>query len=86
MIYNYIHDLFIEFFIDPSVLPVEFQPLIYLIELWGVFLFFKACLWPVVFLFNLLQTTTKNILDKGNEWRPEWTRKQKRSLRNKEED
>jgi hypothetical protein len=86
MIYEWIHEIFTTFFIDPAVLPLDFQPLLYFVELWAVLLFFRACLSPLVALFNFLGKLSRDIIGKQEEWRPEWTRKQKRSLRNEEED
>lgn len=81
MIYDYIHEIVTTLLVDVSDIPVDFQPLIYLFELYGVFIFMKWALLPVRALIEWSKMLSKGIINQ-KEWRPEWTRKQKRSLRN----
>lgn len=81
MIYDYIHEIVTTLLVDVSDIPLDFQPLIYLFELYGVFIFMKWALLPVRALIEWGKMLSKGIINQ-KEWRPEWVRKQKRSLRN----
>lgn len=81
MIYDYIHEIVTTLLVDVSDIPLDFQPLIYLFELYGVFIFMKWALLPVRALIEWGKMLSKDIINQ-KEWRNEWVRKQKRSLRN----
>jgi len=85
MIYDYIHNMVSNFLIDYTSLSPDLQVIVQLIELYGVFIFMKWALLPVRALIEWGRSLSRSIYDK-KEWRAEWVRKQKRSLRRENDD
>lgn len=85
MIYDYIHDIVTTFLIDTTLLPTEWQTIVFMFELWGLFIFFKWCLIPVTSVLRWLSILSKDIFAsklQGEEgWRDTWTRKKKKGNR-----
>ena len=86
MIYEYIHEIVSTLFIDLDALPESYKIFVYLFEFWGCFIFFKWAIMPLRYVIEGLKMISKTIVSDHSEWRPEWTRKQKRSLRNNDQD
>ena len=80
MIYNYIHQLF-QVFIDLETFPSDYIFIVYFFEIWAVLIFFKWSLVPLKALIDWATRLSKGLRSIPSDWRPEWTRKQKRSLK-----
>lgn len=85
MLYDWIHEIVCTFFIDVNILPENLKIFVYFFEFWGLLILFKWFLMPVRMLIEWASLLSRSILNK-TEWRPEWRRKQKRSLRNSVDD
>lgn len=90
MIYDFIHEIVSTLLVDVADIPTDYQVLIYLFEMWGVFIFMKWALLPVNTMIKWIGLLGKTIfqgtISHSGEWRDGWVRKQRRSLKKEEDD